>query len=78
MAKPWRGALTVEQAAERVGWEPVRMVGYAALAGVPKGYGPFPTVDGSAWRIMIDEADLVLWRAAGCPDDAQYRDGGKG
>lgn len=76
MAKPWKGALTIEDAAERIGMEPVNLVGYAALAGVPKGYGPFPRVEGSTWRIMIDEADLALWQAAGRPSEPDYRTGG--
>lgn len=73
VAKLWKGALTVEDAAKHIGIEPVKLVGFAALGGIPKGYGPFPSVEGSTWRIIIDEADLDLWNAAGRPSDKGYR-----
>ena len=73
VAKLWKGALTVEDAAAHIGIEPVTLVGFAALGGIPKGYGPFPSVEGSTWRIFIDEADLDLWNAAGRPADKGYR-----
>ena len=67
MASLLHGCWTVEAAAEALGLEPTLLVDNAVLAGAPKGYGPFPSVEGSRFRIMLDEADTRAWNAAGRP-----------
>lgn len=68
-----KGMITVEDAAQRVGWEPSVLRDWAALVGAPLGYGPFGPVPDSAYHIAIDADDLSLWKAAGCPMSTYYR-----
>lgn len=77
MAKPWKGAITVEQAAERAEMTPRQLCDLAVIGGFPKGFGPFSSVDGSSYRIFIDEGDLNLWLGAGKPVGRSYRERGE-
>lgn len=59
--------VTVEEAADAIGWEPWKLRDMAVLGGAPQAYGPFPKVDGSRYRIRLDIEDVKAWHAAGRP-----------
>ena len=57
--------VTVETAAKMAGIDPRNLLTFAALGGRPRAFGPFISVDGSDYRIMIDADDLRSWIEAG-------------
>lgn len=70
------GLCTVEHAAKMIGIaEPWRLRDLAVLGGAPQAFGPMRKVEGSIFRVMLDEDDVLAWDRAGRPiANSQYRE----